>query len=186
MKSEIGSNFQKKIKDYVISYCPTEYLGKSIHGEMRTGYRSKENKIVIFRIAPLPLTPLLTEFLQLQQQYSDLSGFARVTYEPLHSSSNHYVPLEYFPKTFHSERALFKANPKYMDEYVEKFLRVYAFFYNMRIPHGNLTAHNIGTPANNQASRSRAGSSSWTSPPVPGCSRRALLRTSRTLSWSSA
>jgi hypothetical protein len=31
-----------------------------------------------------------------------------------------------------------------MDEYVEKFLRVYAFFYNMRVAHGNLTLHNIG------------------------------------------
>lgn len=31
-----------------------------------------------------------------------------------------------------------------MDEYVEKFLRTYSFFYNMRVPHGNLTAHNIG------------------------------------------
>lgn len=31
-----------------------------------------------------------------------------------------------------------------MDEYVEKFLRVYAFFYNMRVAHGNLSLHNIG------------------------------------------
>jgi hypothetical protein len=60
MKSEINTSFQKKIKDYVISYCPTEYYGKNIHGEVRTGYKSKENKIVIFRIVSLPLTPLLT------------------------------------------------------------------------------------------------------------------------------
>jgi len=31
MNSETN-NFQKKIKDYVISYCPTEYYGKNIHG----------------------------------------------------------------------------------------------------------------------------------------------------------
>lgn len=144
MKSEMGSNLQKKIADYVISYCPSEYYGKNIHGEIRAGYKIKDNKIVVFRIVPLPLTPPLAAFLQLQRAYSGLSGYARSLQDPLHSSSNHYVPLEYFPKTFHSERALFKTNAKYMDEYVEKFLRVYAFFYNMRVTHGNLTARNIG------------------------------------------
>jgi len=111
---------------------------------MRTGFKSKENKIVIFRIVALPLTQTVSIFLQLQQHYSGLSGFARIVQEPLHSSSNHYVPLEYFPKTFHTEKNHFKNNVKYMDEYIEKFLRVYSFFYNMRVTHGNLTEHNIG------------------------------------------
>lgn len=32
MKSEVSANYQKKIKDYVISYCPTEFYGKNLHG----------------------------------------------------------------------------------------------------------------------------------------------------------
>ena len=92
----------------------------------------------------MPLTPALALFLELQEHYSGLGRCARVTYEPVHSSSNHYQPLEYFPKTFLSERDSFRTNSKLMDEYVEKFLRVYAFFYNMRVAHGNLSLQNIG------------------------------------------
>jgi len=111
---------------------------------MRSGYQHNQNKVIMFRIVELPLTPNNSLFLELQDHYSDLSGFARTVYAPVHSSSNHYLPLEYFPKTFNSEQSAFKSNSKHMDEYIEKFLRVYAFFYNMRVSHGNLTLHNIG------------------------------------------
>ena len=112
------TNYQKKIKDYVISYCPSEFYGKSIHGEMRSGYQHNQNKIIIFRIAQLPLTPALSFFLELQENLSGLMGFARTIEEPVHSSSNHYQPMEFFPKTFYSEKEAFRSNTKYMEEYI--------------------------------------------------------------------
>lgn len=32
MKSEANPNYQKKIKDYIVSYSPTEFYGKNLHG----------------------------------------------------------------------------------------------------------------------------------------------------------
>jgi hypothetical protein len=99
-KSEVVGNMQKKIKDYVISYDSNEFLGKNIHGEIRTGYRAKDNHIIVFRITPLPLTPQLAQFLDLQIVYSPLSSYSRKIEQPVQSTSNYYVPMEYFPKTF--------------------------------------------------------------------------------------
>ena len=66
MKSEVNPHYQKKIKDYVISYCPDEFYGKSLHGEIRTGFKNKENKVYVFRITQLPLTPYMALYLELQ------------------------------------------------------------------------------------------------------------------------
>ncbi len=65
-------------------------------------------------------------------------------YDEVNSSSTNYTVLELFPKTFESEILNFRKNPKYLDEYVEKFLKTYAFFYNMNVGHGNLLPSNIG------------------------------------------
>jgi len=32
MKTENSQTFKKKIKDYIISYCPSEFYGKNMHG----------------------------------------------------------------------------------------------------------------------------------------------------------
>ena len=32
MKGETSQTFKKKIKDYIISYCSSEYYGKNLHG----------------------------------------------------------------------------------------------------------------------------------------------------------
>ena len=32
MKPEVSPNYQKKIKDYVISYCQSELYGQNLHG----------------------------------------------------------------------------------------------------------------------------------------------------------
>lgn len=40
IKPERPAQFQKKIKDYVISYCATELYGKNLHGEIRAGYKN--------------------------------------------------------------------------------------------------------------------------------------------------
>ena len=63
IKPEGSGHLQKKIKDYVISYCATELYGKNLHGEIRAGYKNNEHKVVLFRITELPITPLLSEFL---------------------------------------------------------------------------------------------------------------------------
>lgn len=86
----------------------------------------------------------MRNFLNLQKLYSDLKDFSRIVHEDVSSSSSNYTVLEYFPKTFESEIQNFRKNQKYFDEMIEKFLKTYSFFYNMRVSHGNLLPSNIG------------------------------------------
>ena len=99
---------KKKIKNYTISYCPKEFLGRSLYGEVRLGIKDDEKKVYVFRINPLPISKHVSSYLELQSYYSNVKEAVSEVHDVIETQSNRYTIMEYFPKTFRTELSQFR------------------------------------------------------------------------------